>query len=292
MVARRSMASPTGSGWNAAASAMMAVPPRSKAPGMTALELVGGVIADEHEDGRLRDHQILPLFEGDLHRRLAKEDGVVTLPRLHREVAHVPTGRLPGLVLVAGDVADGQPRTGREHPTALHLLRLNRRGRQVQAHARAVLPLLRRDQHSIPDDDQFLPRVCHAPDPPPVAYQVTPAPAGTQGSETGRMAPFRGVSYPSRGIGIGMRAVGVLLAAVRLRVLLTGLLVHRVRLVGFDAAIGPGLLRIAAVSPTLVRARRTPPRSASDHRGGRPGPHRDARVRPQGPGLPVRDLSQ
>ena len=50
--------------------------------------LDGKVLAHQHEDGREGDDQVLPLLEGDLHRRLAEEDRRVAHLGLHRPVAH------------------------------------------------------------------------------------------------------------------------------------------------------------------------------------------------------------
>src|SRR5207244_3146074 len=105
------------------------------------LRFLGGPFPHEHEDCRLRHHEIALTLECDLHRRLAEEERVVADPRLHRKVLDVGAVDLPGLVVHAGRFSHRGARSGRDDAAALHLATLQRGGGQVEADVGALLPL-------------------------------------------------------------------------------------------------------------------------------------------------------
>src|SRR2546428_12435515 len=130
--------------------------PRPTQIGHGLLQFLDGPFPHEHEDCRLRDHEIALAFEGDLHRRLAEEERVVADPRLHGEVLDVGAVDLPGLVVHAGRFRHGGARPGRDDAAALHLPTLQRGGRQIQSHVGALLPLFRGEEHAVAPADQAL----------------------------------------------------------------------------------------------------------------------------------------
>src|SRR5438132_615274 len=120
------------------------------------LQFLGGPFPHEHEDCRLRDHEIALTFECDLHRRLPKEERVVADPCLHREVLDVGAVDLPGLVVHAGRFRHRGARPGGDNAAALHLATLQCGRGQVQADVGALLPLFRGDEDAVAHDDQAL----------------------------------------------------------------------------------------------------------------------------------------
>src|SRR5260370_20359883 len=123
---------------------------------ITLLPFLRPPVPHEHEDGRLRDDEILRALERDLHRRLAKEQGVVAGPRLHRQILDVGAADLPRLVVHAGGLGHRGAGPRRHDPPTLDLARLDRGGRQIEPHVGALFSLLGRDEHPVPHDDQTL----------------------------------------------------------------------------------------------------------------------------------------
>src|SRR2546426_12568579 len=118
------------------------------------LQFLGWPLPHEHEDCRLRDHQVLRSLERDLHRRFPEEQGVVPGARLHREILHIGAVDLPRLVIHAGRLGHGRAGPRGDDASALDLAGLDGGRRPGQADVGALPPLLRGDEASVAGDDQ------------------------------------------------------------------------------------------------------------------------------------------
>src|SRR5207249_6515624 len=105
---------------------------------------------------RLWYDEILLLLESDLHRSLAEEDRVVAHLGLHAPAPPLLRFQLPRLFVKAAEVGDRGARTRRYDQTGLHLLGIDRGGRQVEAHPGALIPVLRGDENPIAYDEKLL----------------------------------------------------------------------------------------------------------------------------------------
>src|SRR3989441_10496675 len=115
--------------------------------------------AHQHEDRRLRHHQVRLVLERNLHRRLAKEQRVVAELRLHRQVFHVGAADLPRLVVHARRLGHRRARARGDDAATLYLATLERRRPAGEADVGPLLALLRRAEHAVPHDDQALGRL-------------------------------------------------------------------------------------------------------------------------------------
>src|SRR5688572_10285882 len=95
--------------------------------------------AHQREDRALRDYQVCLTLERDLDGGLPEEQRVVADSRLHWNEPVLARTRAPGLVAQLRRIGHGQPRSRRYDLAALHRLTVERRGRQVEAHFRALL---------------------------------------------------------------------------------------------------------------------------------------------------------
>src|SRR5207248_6040829 len=98
----------------------------------------------------------------DLDRRLAEEQSVVADVGLHRDVASLARpGDPPRLVAVLARIGHRKAGAGGDDLTALDLLVVDRRGRQVQPDVGPLLTLGQTDQNAAANHDQALVVAAH-----------------------------------------------------------------------------------------------------------------------------------
>ncbi len=75
--------------------------------------------------------------------------------------ARIVVSNLPGLVVETAQVGNGSPRPGGHDESGLHLLGVDRGGRQVEADLGAVIAVLRSDEHPVADYEELPGRKFH-----------------------------------------------------------------------------------------------------------------------------------
>src|ERR1051326_2077658 len=138
----------------------------------------------QHQDRRLGHHQIPLSLEADLHRGLPEEDRVVTHAGLHRAEPRRPLLLLPRLVLEDRDIGDGIAGAGGDDEPLLHLLGLDRGGRQVETDPGAFFAFLGRDQHPVAGNEKLPGRDVHGIH--PCSWTVTTSSTRSLRSMVGR----------------------------------------------------------------------------------------------------------